>query len=119
MATLGLTPFDTIFFVASFHHLIEPGTQRQVLDMVKNICAASGRIVLLNWNLRSEKNEKRYGSNWISESVMNIPFSGHPRHYYAFTLEELERLFLGSNLKIVHHRISESTDNFISVLELG
>lgn len=116
ISTLKLPLFDTIFLVASFHHLIESASQKQVLDQVRQICSPSGNIVLLNWNLRSEKNKVRYASNWVSESVLDIPFSGYSRSYRAFTLEELEQVFLSSNLKIVHHGISKTTDNFISIL---
>ena len=119
ISTLWLTSFDTIFLVASFHHLIEPNLQRHVLDQIRTLCAPSGKIVMLNWNLRSEKNIRRYATNCISKSILNIPFSGHPREYWAFTMEELEGIFTSLPLKIIHHKISATTDNFISVLSVN
>ena len=119
ISTLWLTPFDTIFLVASFHHLIEPSWQRDVLDQIRTVCAPSGKIVMLNWNLRSEKHRERYAANWVSASVLNIPFSGHPREYWAFSMEELEGIFTDLPLKIIHHKISATTDNFISVLSVN
>lgn len=87
------TTFDTVFLIASFHHILAPDAQAEVLSQIKDLLSKSGTAVLLNWNLRSERNRKRYSGNWVSETVLDIPFSGHSRHYYAFALDELENLF--------------------------
>lgn len=116
LSTLLTTSFDTIFFVASFHHILEEEDQVWVLEQARKLLAPHGRIILLNWNLRSEKNVKKYQDNEISPSVMDIPFSGHSRLYYSFTLEELESIYTKSGLKVSNHKISNTTDNFLSIL---
>lgn len=73
--SLKLTMFDTVFFVASYHHILDPKEQIAVLLQAKKLLAPDGIMVLLNWNLRNKKNMDRYQDNWISPSVLDIPFS--------------------------------------------
>lgn len=107
--------FDTIFFVASFHHLLTRDEQSSVLQGAASKLSEGGRIAMLNWNLRNEKNSERYSESWVSEHVLDIPFSGNSRHYYAFTLAELEEVVIQSGFRMEHHRISGSGDNFITI----
>ncbi|MDD2745138.1 MAG: class I SAM-dependent methyltransferase [Candidatus Gracilibacteria bacterium] len=115
---LKLTMFDTVFFVASYHHILDPKQQTTVLFQAKKLLAPGGIIVLLNWNLRNQKNATRYENNWISRSVLDIPFGGHSRHYYAFKLEELRNIYTQCGLKILYHEVSQTHDNFLSILSL-
>lgn len=72
--SLKLTMFDTVFFVASYHHILDSKKQAEVLLQAKKLLSPNGIVVLLNWNLRNAKNMERYQSNWISPSVLDIPF---------------------------------------------
>lgn len=107
--------FDTICFVASFHHLLARDEQVSVLQAAASKLAEGGKMAMLNWNLRNEKNSERYSESWVSERILDIPFAGNSRLYYAFTLAELECVIVQSGFRIGHHLVSGSGDNFITV----
>jgi len=56
------TKFDTVFFLASFHHLETESERITVLQKLKSILAENGTIYMTNWNLLSDENIKRYES---------------------------------------------------------
>lgn len=109
--------FDTICFVASFHHLLTRDEQVSTLAKAAGKLLPGGRIAMLNWNLRNEKNAQRYAGQWVSDHVLDIPFSGNSRQYYAFTLSEIESIVVQSGLRLTINRISRTGDNFITVAE--
>jgi hypothetical protein len=117
ISSLQLSNFDTVFFVASFHHLLHSKAQTKVLTQVKDLLSRHGIVVLLNWNLRSEKNSIRYQNNWISKTVLDIPFGGHSRCYYAFELDELQEMFETCGFESLYHAPSTTGDNFLSILK--
>lgn len=116
--TLDLSKFDTIFLVASFHHILDSEKQEMVLRQIKKLLNPGGIIILLNWNLYSMKHSLRYTNNWISEKVLDIPFSWHSRHYYAFSLEELEQKYTQCGFHIEYNQVSQTEDNFLSILSI-
>jgi SAM-dependent methyltransferase len=117
LSMISSTTFDTIFFIASLHHVLDEKEQGGILSHTRDLLNPNGRIVLLNWNLKSEKNRARYSGNQISENVLDIPFAGHSRHYYAFDLEILDALFSQTGLRIKKNIVSQTADNFIGILE--
>ncbi len=112
------TKFDTIFFVASFHHLLDSSLQREVLLETKKILAPGGIICLLNWNLKNEVNSIKYADGKIRESIYNIPLGGHPRMYYSFSLDELQKMYIDCGYTVFFHGISETNANFLSIISL-
>jgi 2-polyprenyl-3-methyl-5-hydroxy-6-metoxy-1,4-benzoquinol methylase len=46
--------FDSLLFLASFHHLESRAERVQVLQNAKKLVAPNGRIYMTNWNLRDQ-----------------------------------------------------------------
>jgi 2-polyprenyl-3-methyl-5-hydroxy-6-metoxy-1,4-benzoquinol methylase len=52
--------FDSLLFLASFHHLESKEERTQVLENTKKLLKPSGRIYMTNWNLRDQA---KYGTS--------------------------------------------------------
>ena len=56
--------FDTIVFLASFHHLETREDRIQVLRDIQKLLAPNGSIYMTNWNLREQpRYEKSHRGN--------------------------------------------------------
>ena len=65
----SITPYDSILFLASFHHL---GTQEQrikTLQDTKKLLSPHGRIYMTNWNLRDQE---RYDTSKTGDGEYQI-----------------------------------------------
>ncbi|MBP7822907.1 class I SAM-dependent methyltransferase [Candidatus Gracilibacteria bacterium] len=88
--------FDSLFFVASFHHLADFQQRLAVLRDAQNLLAPGGRIMMINWNLLHES-QTRYSSSRI-QSYENgstdfvIKIGQHQRFYHAFSEQEYQSL---------------------------
>ena len=46
--------FNSLLFLASFHHLETQAERIQVLNDAKKLLSPNGRIYMTNWNLRDQ-----------------------------------------------------------------
>lgn len=116
--------FDYIFFIASFHHLKTLEDRLDCLKKVYKKLEKWWKIIMTNWALNSNLNQKRY---WKSKIVwsqnrflsedFNIKIGEDYRFYHSFSLEELEYLFKKSWFRIVENKLFENDRNFISIIE--
>jgi SAM-dependent methyltransferase len=83
MDVLDRTQVDTIFYIASFHHLLTLAEQELTLSVAKKSLKRDGKLVFLNWNLTAEHLLKRYPVS-PSEPIRAIPYSGNDRQYRAW-----------------------------------
>jgi 2-polyprenyl-3-methyl-5-hydroxy-6-metoxy-1,4-benzoquinol methylase len=68
LETLKNKKFDSIFFIASFHHLQTIDERIEVLRKVKKLLNKDGKIFLTNWSLASEFNKDKYEKSMIVNS---------------------------------------------------
>lgn len=106
--------FDSIFFLASFHHLETKEKRIQVLQDVKKLLNQNGRIYITTWNLLEQS---RYEKSHIWNGDFDIKIGEFSRYYHGFTIEELTGLFHESGWKIHENRIFEWGRNIISILQ--
>lgn len=109
-----LSTFDSLLFLASFHHLESREERIQVLHDARKLLAPWGRIYMTNWNLREqEKYEKSH--RWNGDYAIKIgEFS---RYYHGFTVDELAGLFEETGYRIIENRVFEGGRNIVSVVE--
>lgn len=115
---------DTIFFIASFHHLDNLEDRISVMKQTYNILDKWWQIFLTNWALNSELNKERYKNSIIKWSKnkygsidYNIKIWQYTRYYHCFSLEELEYIFNRAWFEILENKLFENKRNFISVLK--
>ena len=97
---------DSIFCIASFHHLPSAKTRVKALKEMKRILKDHGKIIMINWNLYSdwargkefEGDEK--GDFYIPWKDAKKQVLG-TRYYHGFMLEELHELAEAAELKII------------------
>ncbi len=107
--------FDSLLFLASFHHL-ESRTERiQVLQDISKLLAPNGRIYMTNWNLRDQT---KYETSHRWDGDYDIKIGAYSRYYHGFTLDELSGLFEETGYQIIENRVSEGGRNFLSILSL-
>jgi len=116
--------FDSIFFIASFHHLHTIEQRLEVLKQAKNLLKPDWVIFMTNWTLNSELNSEKYKNSIISNSKnefgsqdYNIKIGEFTRFYHSFTLEELDFLFKETWFEIVENRLFENGRNWVSIVE--
>lgn len=88
--------FDALFFVASFHHLVDDVGRLAVLRDARDLLGPGGRIVMINWNLLHE-NQTRYSSSRVKSyengsADFMIKIGQHQRFYHAFSDQEYQLL---------------------------
>lgn len=105
--------FDSILFLASFHHLESREARLQVLQNTKNLLAKEGHIYLTNWNLWDQP---RYESVHRGDGDYDIKIGAYSRYYHGFTLDELAWLFRESEYRIIENRIFAWGRNIVSIL---
>ena len=107
--------FDAILFLASFHHLASTEERIQVLRDTKKLLTKKGRIYMTNWNLRDQE---RYDESHRGDGDYDIKIGQYSRYYHAFSIHELEELFIQAGFTLVENRIFEWGRNFVSILEI-
>lgn len=115
--------FESVFFIASFHHLLSFGERVKVLqDLKKNILPGT-YIFLTNWALESKLNKEKYLSSlvWDSENEFwgkdfMVKIGMFERFYHSFTLEELTYIFETTWYEIIENRLFENERNIISII---
>ena len=97
--------FDSICFVASFHHLEYEDERITVLQKSKKLLSKDGKISMLNWHLL---NLPQYADSqtlqYSNESAdYGIKIGEHTRFYHAFSIKEYEDLAekVGMNITII------------------
>ncbi len=106
--------YDTILFLASYHHLETKEERMQVLKESKELLNQNGRIYMTNWNLRDQekyKNSHRWNGDY------DIKIGEFSRYYHGFTIEELEELFETTGWNIIQNRVFEGGRNILSIIK--
>lgn len=109
--------FDFIFFIASFHHLKTHKQRQEVLQKSLKLLNKNGFIFMTNWNLLSKSNLNKYQETEKWSQDFNIKIWEYSRYYHGFKLDELEKLFKNSGVKIIENRIFDGEKNIISILQ--
>lgn len=106
--------FDTIFLIASFHHLKSDKDRIDVLNKIKTILKQDWMIFMTNWNLCWEKNFNKYEKWYLWNWDFNIKIWNFTRYYHSFKSEELELFFTW--FEIIENRVFDNDNNLISIL---
>jgi 2-polyprenyl-3-methyl-5-hydroxy-6-metoxy-1,4-benzoquinol methylase len=105
--------FDYLFAIASFHHLKGEKKRIDFLKKIKKLMKKDSLFFLTNWNLYQKKYQnlhfKAYLKSFFSFNTkkdLEVPYTTkdkntYYRYYYAFSKEELDKLFLDNGFKIV------------------
>jgi SAM-dependent methyltransferase len=107
--------FDSLLFLASFHHLESRAERVQVLQNAKKLVAPNGRIYMTNWNLR-DQTKYEASHRWAGD--YDIKIGAYSRYYHGFTLDELTGLFEATGYRVIENRIFDGGRNFFSTLQL-
>ncbi len=116
--------FDYIFFIASFHHLDNIDSRKEVLEKASKLLNKDWKIFMTNWALNSELNKEKYKSSIISDSKndfwsldYNIKLWEFDRYYHCFNLKEVKYLCNESWFEILENKLFENNRNFISIIQ--
>jgi 2-polyprenyl-3-methyl-5-hydroxy-6-metoxy-1,4-benzoquinol methylase len=116
--------FDSLLFIASFHHLKTLEERIQVLERSRSILQKNGKIFMINWSLQSNININKYKESMILDSKndfyscdFDIKIWEHKRFYHSFSLSELEYLFHKTGFEIIENREFENQRNIISIIK--
>lgn len=122
--TLKMKNFESVFFIASFHHLLSIEERLDVLEKLKNIITEDSYIFMTNWALNSKINTEKYEKSIIDNSKnefwsvdYNIKIWEFERFYHSFSWEELEYLFKKTWFEIIENRLFDNNKNFISIIK--
>lgn len=100
----GTLHFESIVFLASFHHLDTRTKRISTLTDAKQLLAPKGKIFMTNWNLRDQQ---KYAPMETSDGEFQIKIGPYSRYYHGFTLDELTQLFEETGYRIIENRIFE------------
>lgn len=121
---LHIKDFESVFFIASFHHLLTIKERIEVLKKLKNIITGNTYIFMTNWALNSELNTEKYEKSIIEDSKnefwsydYNIKIWEFERFYHCFSLEELDYLFTQTWYEIIENRLFDNKRNYISIMK--
>ena len=116
--------FDSVFLIASFHHLEALDEREKMMQNIYNILETWWRVYMTHWALESAYNKEKYSSSKIIDSKnmfwstdFNIKFWEFARYYHCFDLSELEYLAKSAWFTIIENRIFKGERNMISILE--
>lgn len=116
--------FESVFLIASFHHLSSVDERIQVLEKLKWIIESETYIFITNWALESNLNKEKYADSYIKDSEnefgskdFSIKIWEFERFYHSFSLQELEFLFQKTGYEIVENRLFTNERNFISIIK--
>lgn len=122
--TLKMKNFESVFFIASFHHLLTVEERIKVLENLKKIVLPGSYIFMTHWALESELNREKYNLSVIKDSQnefwskdFNIKIWEFERFYHCFSLQELEYLFEKIGYEIIENKLFENKRNFISIIK--
>lgn len=107
--------FDSLLFLASFHHLATREERIQVMQDSKKLLTPNGRIYMTNWNLRDQE---RYEASHRWDGEYDIKIGEFSRYYHGFTQGELAGLFIETGYQIIENRIFDGGRNFLSIISL-
>lgn len=84
--------FDSLFFIASFHHLSTREERVSVLQQAKKLLSKTGKIIMINWNL-IHLSQVKYQSWKIADysdgsADFEVKIGAHKRFYHAFSHDE-------------------------------
>jgi ubiquinone/menaquinone biosynthesis C-methylase UbiE len=125
--------FDSIWAMASYHHLPTDEQRQKGLDEMKRVLKPGGRIIMLNWNMYGEWVQKKVASGAYTEEAPGdfiVPWRDGSkknygdRYYYGFTQEKIAELAANSNLvvdeqyyvKMKEKSNKKDGDNLVSIL---
>lgn len=109
--------FDTVFVIATLHHIPSRGLRQRALSEFYRVLKPGGRLIITNWNLRSIWAVKKY---WPEILRLIIPRRGLDRgdilvpwklktkeivhrYYHAFSRREIK-----SGLELAGFRVTEN-----------
>lgn len=108
--------FDLVFMIASFFHLPDESSRRQLLDKTFSELKHKGKLVILVWNLGSDwAQAKKKEWKQIGEHDFLIPWKNSlgvvetERFYHHFTPEELSGLLKHAGFVIERLEYSSGT----------
>ncbi len=92
--------FDTVFMIASFHHLPDVTTRQDLLAKITRELKSKGWLICLVWNLESDWSKKKMEKDWkkIGSHDFLIPWKNPAgvveatRYYHSFKQDELQEL---------------------------
>ncbi len=101
--------FDTIFMIASFHHLPDETSRLKQLQKMKFELKQNGYVFITVWNLESAWAKLKTKDDWtkMNEQDFLVPWKNPEgkvlcnRYYHAFKQEELRLLVEQAGFKIV------------------
>lgn len=117
-----LQDFDVIFFVASFHHLEDATSRKDVLKKAFHLLKSGWKIAMTNWNLLSETNKQKYAENAIVGSQnsfwgmdFQIKIGEHKRFYHSFITHELESLMIEAGFTLDENEVFSTQNNIVTL----
>jgi len=121
---LKIKKIESVFFIASFHHLLTFEERIKVLEDLKKIVIPWSYVFMTNWALESKLNKQKYEKSFIKDSQnkfwskdFNIKIWEFKRFYHSFSLEELQYLFKKTWYEVIENRLFENNKNFISIIK--
>lgn len=117
--------FDSIFFIASFHHLKTLSERLEILKQTKNILKPAWVVFMTNWALDNNLNKEKYKNSVIQNSKnefwsldYSIKIGKFTRYYHSFSVEELQYLFEETWFHIIENKLFSNDKNYISIVSI-
>lgn len=114
--------YQSIFLIASFHHLENLEDRKKVLLSLYNSLEEGWSMYMTNWALCSSLNKKKYANSRLKWSENNFGSSDYSikiwdynRFYHSFSLKELESLVKEAWFSIQENRLFENEKNIITI----
>ncbi len=124
LKNLKMKNFESVFFIASFHHLENIESRIQCLSTLKTLLLPKSFIFMTNWDLQSPINKEKYKNNKIKTSKNEfwsedyfIKIGDFQRFYHSFSLQELEYIFHQTWFEILENRLFENERNIVSIIQ--
>lgn len=120
----GKETFDTVFSIASFHHIPSTELRLESLEEIKRVLKKDGYLLITVWNLLDQEKYSEYIKKEEDEYDVGdslIPWKNEngkviaDRYYHAFTIEESEELFKKAGFEIIESK--KSKYNLLFVLK--
>lgn len=102
---------DTIFCIATFHHLPDRDSRRKALSEMKRVLKPGGSIIMTNWNTKSNWFQEKVESGYYKQDSSDpqhflVPFKNEHqekigiRHYWEISQECLSNLAQEVGIKV-------------------